>query len=78
MPEKSSLEEGKEFFLDTMVDLKYHLLALLDRTGEEPYNELLKALLLGERSGLPEEWEASLPMPVLTICFRFPAYMLVL
>lgn len=42
-----------------MVDLKYHLLALLDRTGEEPYNELLKALLLGERSGLPEEWEAS-------------------
>lgn len=49
----------RNFFLDTMVDLKYHLLALLDRTGEEPYNELLKALLLGERSGLPEEWEAS-------------------
>ncbi len=49
----------KNFVLDSIIKLKYHLIALIDRTGEDPYNELLKALLLGERTALPEEWEDS-------------------
>ena len=47
------------FIMDSIIRLKYHLIFLIDRTGYEPYNELLKALLLGERTALPEEWEDS-------------------
>lgn len=45
------------FIIDRIITLKYHLIDLVDQTAEKPYNELLKALLLGERDGLSGEWK---------------------
>ena len=49
-------------FIDSIISLKYRLIKLIDQRVEHPYNELFKALLLGERDRLPEEWEQSFTM----------------
>ena len=41
---------------DSIVVIKQHLLKILDRTLDPPYNQVMKALLFGERDNLPEEW----------------------
>ncbi|MFP4015636.1 MAG: DNA internalization-related competence protein ComEC/Rec2 [Halanaerobiales bacterium] len=49
----------RNVFIETIISLKYRLIDILDQTVEKPYNELYKAFLLGERDGLPEEWDSS-------------------
>lgn len=49
----------KNIVIESIISLKYHLISILDRTVENPYNELYKAFLLGERDGLPDEWDQS-------------------
>ncbi|MFW6306756.1 MAG: DNA internalization-related competence protein ComEC/Rec2, partial [Bacillota bacterium] len=45
------------FFVDGIIALKNRFISILDNTVDSPYNELFKAFLLGERGGLPDEWD---------------------
>jgi len=47
----------KELLLDLIINLKKKIINMIDRTVKEPERELIKALLIGERSGLPEDWK---------------------
>lgn len=54
--EIEKLCELDNFFLHSIIKLKYRLIRLVDENAERPYNEFLKALILGERDRLPREW----------------------
>lgn len=56
--EIEKLGQINHLFKDSVINLKKRLLKLLDATIVRPYNEILKALILGERDHLPEEWES--------------------
>ena len=40
-----------------LIKLKKYILNKIDKNISYPYNNIIKALLLGERNGLPENWE---------------------
>ncbi|MGM0409534.1 MAG: DNA internalization-related competence protein ComEC/Rec2 [Bacillota bacterium] len=44
-------------FREIIVNIKKKLIAILDKNLKEPYNDVIKALLLGERARLKENWE---------------------
>lgn len=46
----------RNLIADNVIRLKYKLIGVIDQSIERPYNELLKALILGEREGLPKDW----------------------
>lgn len=43
--------------LNTIIKLKYRFINIINITTPYPYNELFKALLLGERNKLPDKWD---------------------
>jgi len=57
--ENDLLYRGKNGFnlKNILVDFKKSILNKIDKNISYPYNNIIKALLLGERKGLPENWE---------------------
>ncbi len=51
-----SIGQLNNLVIDSIINFKYQLINLIDQSVEYPYNELFKALLLGERDSLPEAW----------------------
>src|SRR5690554_1542047 len=59
-------QQGNIYIRDSLINyrgkiisLKRKLIDLINNQMTQPYNQVIKALILGERSGLPEEWEKS-------------------
>lgn len=59
--EIEKLCELDNFFLHSIIKLKYRLIRLVDENAERPYNEFLKALILGEGTGSPGNGQKILP-----------------
>lgn len=50
------LKKDKTNFRYILVKAKKHLLYIINYSMKKPYNQVMKALLLGERNNLPEDW----------------------
>ncbi|MFW6016459.1 MAG: DNA internalization-related competence protein ComEC/Rec2 [bacterium] len=50
------IDRVNNFFIDYLISLKRRFINIIDQAVIEPYNNLIKAFLLGERDGLPDEW----------------------